>query len=203
MGIRQFIIMAAANLGNFERFKKPNPPSPSIASSEDLVDLRRKDLMAKPLSAEDVRHHRVFDAKTEAELRRKRAEREMWLDEACRNFVHGVVDAASVPSEVASDVNVSNTSSSSDVSHVDPPPPSPASSYATSPRPQIEVQKLMESLHGLELDGTPTYQDLSKMVPLTPEELGPRMKKISISKSFLQMLHSAQDYDHDEGGAGI
>ena len=50
----------------------------------------------------------------------------------------------------------------------------------------------MESLHGLELDGTPTYQDLSKMVPLTPEELGPRMKKISISKSFLQMLHSAQ-----------
>ena len=87
--------MAAANLGNFERFKKPNPPTPSIASSEDLVDLRRKDLMAKPLSAEDVRHHRVFDAKTEAELRRKRAEREMWLDEACRNFVHGVVDAAS------------------------------------------------------------------------------------------------------------
>merc|ERR1712038_1651505 len=124
MGIRQFIIMAAANLGNFERFKKPNPPTPSIASSEDLVDLRRKDLMAKPLSAEDVRHYRVFDAKTEAELRRKRAEREMWLDEACRNFVHGVVEGAS-------DVNVSNTSSSSDVSHVDPPPPSPASSYAT------------------------------------------------------------------------
>ena len=92
----QFAIMAAANLGNFERFKKPSPPAtPSIATSDDLVDLRRKYLMEKPLSAKDIRHHGVFDAKTETELRRKRAEREMWLDEACRNFVHSVIDAAS------------------------------------------------------------------------------------------------------------
>ena len=82
----------AAHLGAMATFKEPNPPSPSIAI-DDFVKF--EDLEAKPRCSEDVPNPtaRVFDARTEAELRRKRAERETWLDEAYLNFVHGGRDA--------------------------------------------------------------------------------------------------------------
>ena len=73
--------------------KGPDPPLPS------LVDDDLEDLEAQPLSSDTCSEGaptpslRVLDAATEASIRRKRAEREMWLDEAYMNFVQGMINA--------------------------------------------------------------------------------------------------------------
>ena len=69
----------AAHLGAMAIFKEPNPPSPSIAT-DDFVEFEDLMIAQPPLSCEDVPNLPVFDAGTEAKLRRKRAEREKWLD---------------------------------------------------------------------------------------------------------------------------
>ena len=78
-------------LGATAIFKEPILPSPSLAA-DDFVEF--EDLEAQPRSSEDVPipNLRIFDARTEAKLRRKRAEREKWLDETYMNFVHGGLD---------------------------------------------------------------------------------------------------------------
>ena len=80
----------ARHLGAISIFKEPILPSPSLAA-DDFVESEA--LVAQPLSSEDVPipnpNLRIFDARTEAKLRRKRAEREKWLDETYMNFVHG------------------------------------------------------------------------------------------------------------------
>ena len=73
-------------------FNGPNPPLPSLVD-DDFEDLESQQLSSS--EGAPTPSLRVLDAGTEASIRRKRAEREMWLDEACRNFVHGVIDAAS------------------------------------------------------------------------------------------------------------
>ena len=72
-----------------------------------------------------------------------------------------------------------------------PPPPSPASSHAMSPRPQIEVQKLMKSLRALKLVETPPPESESKKRGGGEEEdqLALQAKKASGAKSLIQMLH--------------
>ena len=70
-----------------------NGPDPTLPS---LVDDDLEDLEAQLLSSSEgapTPGLRVLDAGTEARVRKKRAEREMWLDEAYMNFVQGMIDA--------------------------------------------------------------------------------------------------------------
>jgi len=188
----------AAHLGAMAIFKEPNPPSPSIAT-DDFVEFEDLMMAQPPLSCEDVPNLPVFDAGTEAKLRRKRAEREKWLDEAYTNFVQGGLDADCD----RADLNTSSTSSfeTSMTLLIDPPPPSPASSHAMSPRPQIEVQKLMKSLRALKLVETPPPESESKKRGGGEEEdqLALQAKKASGAKSLIQMLHFVHDGEVGDG----
>ena len=207
----------ARHLGATAIFKEPILPSPSLAA-DDFVEF--EDLEAQPRSSEDVPNLRIFDARTEAKLRRKRAEREKWLDETYMNFVHGGLDVDagtclvlcqnilveshtrispfSIDCESAN-LNISSTSSleTSMTRLIDPPPPSPASTHAmsVSPRPQIEVPKLMKSLRELKLvesPRSPPPESESKKRVGEVEEAGQpvlRAKTASGSKSVVQMLH--------------
>jgi len=137
----------ALHLRSMTILKGPDPPLPSLVD-DDLEELEAQHLSSDTCSASaPTPSLRVLDAGTEASIRRKRAEREMWLDEAYMNFVQDCKSAS---------LNTSGTSLDCSMTRlVDPPPPSPASSHAMSPRPQIEVSKLMKSLRELKLVETP------------------------------------------------
>ena len=80
---------------------------------------------------------------------------------------------------------------------IDPPPPSPASSHATSPVPQIEVPILMKSLRELKLVETPSppvSEDRKRVSESEGEGLpGPQLQAKSASGSnsepVIQMLN--------------
>ena len=85
----------ALNLRAMTIFNGPDPPLPSLVDDglEDLVaQLPSSDTFSDSEGA-PTPSLRVLDAGTEAIIRRKRAEREMWLDEAYMNFVQGMIDA--------------------------------------------------------------------------------------------------------------
>ena len=77
-------------------FKGPDPPLPSLVD-DDLEELEAQHLSSDTCSASapaPTPSLRVLDAGTEASIRRKRAEREVWLDEAYMNFVQGMIGAS-------------------------------------------------------------------------------------------------------------
>ena len=95
-------------------------------------------------------------------------------------------------------LDTSGTSLDSSMTRLaDPPPPSPASSHAMSPRPQIEVSKLMKSLRELKLVETPpppSECESKKRVceaELTAGLPGLRARTASGSKSVIRMFHPA------------
>ena len=83
----------ALHLRSMTILKGPDPPLPSLVD-DDLEELEAQHLSSDTCSASaPTPSLRVLDAGTEASIRRKRAEREMWLDEAYTNFVQGMIDA--------------------------------------------------------------------------------------------------------------
>jgi len=175
-------------------FNGPDPPLPSLVD-DDLEDLEAQ---LPPASSDTFSEGaptpslRVLDAGTEAIIRRKRAEREMWLDEAYMNFVQDCKSAS---------LNTSGTSLDSPMTRLaDPPPPSPSSSHAMSPRPQIEVSKLMKSLRELKLVERlpPSECECKNKKRVCETELktglpGLRARTASGTKSVIRMFHDDEE----------
>ena len=201
----------ALNLRAMTIFNGPDPPLPSLVDDglEDLVaQLPSSDTFSEGAPTPSLR---VLDAGTEASIRRKRAEREMWLDEAYTNFVQGMIDAGASLSSLymnhkrislvdckSASLNTSGTSLDSPMTRLaDPPPPSPASSHAMSPRPQIEVSKLMKSLRELKLVERlpPSECEWKNKKRVCETELpGLRARTASGSKSVIRMFHGLFSY---------
>ena len=91
--INEYSPIMALHLRSMTILKGPDPSLPSLVD-DDLEELEAQHLSSDTCSASaPTPSLRVFDAGTEASIRRKRAEREMWLDEAYTNFVQGMIDA--------------------------------------------------------------------------------------------------------------